>query len=83
MAWENCDVDHTSSTSSLCCAALEGHELPPAMSPNEWAVAEVLERGEIRPPGFNEDAAAYSCSVQGFYVFHWNERRRTMPETHR
>jgi hypothetical protein len=59
-----------------CCAVLEDNMLPSVFDPNEWAPAEVLEAGHIRPPGFNEDAAEYACSVQGFYVFRWSGKKR-------
>ncbi len=60
----------------LCCAVLEDSMLPSAFDLNEWAPAEVLEAGQMRPPGFNEDAAEYACIVQGFYVFRWSGKKR-------
>ena len=58
-----------------CCAILEGCPFPPMLDPTEWAPAERLEAGSMRPPGFNEDAALFSCRLQGFYIFHWSGRR--------
>jgi hypothetical protein len=60
----------------LCCAVSEGSDFPSILGPNEWAYAEFLEAGQRRPPGFDEDAAAYACAVQGFYLFRWHGRRR-------
>ena len=59
-----------------CCAVLEGSLLPSVLDPNEWAPAEMLEAGQMRPPGFNEDVAEYACALQGFYVFRWSGRKR-------
>jgi hypothetical protein len=36
----------------------------------------MLEAGQLRPPGFNEEAAEYACALQGFYVFRWSGRKR-------
>jgi hypothetical protein len=63
----------------LCCAVRDGQPFPSIFSPNDWAPGEFLEAGDRRPPGFDEDAAAFACAVQGFYVFRWSGRRRSDP----
>ncbi len=40
--------------------------------PNSWLRAGRLDLRKERPPGFNEDVAIFSCSVQGFYLFDWH-----------
>ncbi len=58
-----------------CCAVPEGSDLPEALNRNEWAPAEVLNAGERRPPGFNNEVAVFACAVQGFYIFRWSGKK--------
>ena len=58
----------------LCCAIPRGQSLPQALGVTTWAAFDLTISGSERPPGFDEDAAAFSCERQGFYVFRWGYR---------
>ncbi len=58
----------------LWCAVPCGQSLPGVFGAAAWKALVLSIGGSGRPPGFDEDAAAYSCSLQGFYVFHWGGR---------
>jgi hypothetical protein len=60
----------------LCCAVREGSAEPDFVGGQAWLPAETLDLQTDRPPGFDEGAAAFSCAIQGFYVFYWSFDRR-------
>jgi CubicO group peptidase (beta-lactamase class C family) len=65
----------------LWCAVPCGQSLPQVFEATSWKALVLTSSGSGRPPGFDEDAAAYSCSVQGFYVFHWGGRTAPRPRS--
>lgn len=60
----------------LCCAVAEGSREPEFIEGDAWIPVETLDLRRGRPEGFDEAAAAFSCALQGFYVFHWGRDRR-------
>ncbi len=60
----------------LCCAIVEGSKEPDFMGDGWWVPAKTLDLQTARPEGFDESAAAFSCAMQGFYVFFWGRDRR-------
>jgi hypothetical protein len=65
----------------LWCAVPSGHALPQALGTASWMPLDLTISGSGRPPGFDEDAAAYSCGQQGFYVFRWGHRMAPRPRS--
>ncbi len=68
------DLFRHAKRAARCCAVPQGAELPPMIEadPSSWPHAGRLDLCKERPPGFNEDVAIFSCSVQGFYLFDWH-----------
>ena len=60
----------------LCCAVREGSTEPDFVAGSAWLPAETLDLKTDCPAGFDEAAAAFSCAIQGFYVFYWGFDRR-------
>jgi hypothetical protein len=58
----------------LWCAVPSGQSLPQVLEVQTWDLCALTVSGIERPPGFDEAAAAFSCRLQGFYVFHWGSR---------
>lgn len=58
----------------LWCAVPKGDALPPPLLDEVWESHDLPTGSHSKPPGFDEDAALYSCHLQGFYVFHWGGR---------
>ncbi len=67
----------------LCCAILEGSGEPDFMEGDAWIPVETLDLHRGRPEGFDESAAAFSCALQGFYIFHWGRERHAHAASNR
>jgi hypothetical protein len=65
----------------LWCAVPHGQALPGVFGAASWKTLVLTISGSGRPPGFDEDAATYSCSQQGFYVFRWGGRTAPHPRS--
>jgi hypothetical protein len=65
----------------LWCAVPRGQLLPRALGTTAWVSLNLAISGSGRPPGFDEDAAAYSCGQQGFYLFRWGRRMAPRPRS--
>jgi hypothetical protein len=56
------------------CAVREEEPFPSILSEAAWTPFYVMEPEDKAPDGFDKVAAAHSCRVQGFYIFHWQRR---------
>lgn len=65
----------------LWCAIPCGQPLPQALGAASWHPLDLTISGSGRPPGFDENAASYSCGQQGFYVFRWGQRMAPRPRS--
>jgi hypothetical protein len=52
------------------CAIPQDWPVPSFIVGPTWTYAATTAPGVPRPLGFNDDAARYSCQLQGFYTFH-------------
>ena len=59
----------------MCCVVVDGAPFPKELDPDDWAIAEYLDERDPRPPGFDDDVAAFACATWGFYIFQWLGRR--------
>jgi hypothetical protein len=65
--------------SELFCAVPLDRPVPRFLTAEGWDFARSLHPGNVRPAGFNPQAAWFGASINGFYVFHMPTRGMYRP----